>query len=140
MMNKEKWKVKSYVSFIVKALVLLLITFQLNLLMAFTRVFFVYWLLIRMEKLIFSFYLSGIQLLHTILGGAPISICHFFSASICLSICYAPCLKNRTWRYHNFWYTWVKWYFHALFPFFKKTLIFWVVFEVKGQKIAQNEK
>lgn len=42
MMNKEKWKVKSYVSFIVKALVLLLITFQLNLLMAFTRVFFVY--------------------------------------------------------------------------------------------------
>ena len=41
MMNKEKWKVKSYVS-IVKALVLLLITFQLNLLMAFTRVFFVY--------------------------------------------------------------------------------------------------
>lgn len=34
MMNKEKWKVKSYVSFIVKALVLLLITFQLNLLMA----------------------------------------------------------------------------------------------------------
>ena len=42
MMNKEKWKVKSYVSFIVKALVLLLITFRLNLLMAFTRVFFVY--------------------------------------------------------------------------------------------------
>ena len=34
MMNKEKWKVKSYLSFIVKALVLLLITFQLNLLMA----------------------------------------------------------------------------------------------------------
>ena len=123
MMNKEKWKVKSYVSFIAKALVLLLITFQLNLLMAFTRVFFVYWLLIRMEKLIFSFYLSGIQLLHTILGGAPISVT--FSVrpsaiclSICLSICYARCLKNLTSRDHNFWYTWVKWYLHALFPFF----------------------
>ena len=64
-----------------------------------------------------------------------------FFLSVCLSICCAPYLRNHTSSDHNFWYTYIKWwYFQVPFSHFFKNLIFWAVREVKGQKITQNEK
>ena len=55
-------------------------------------------------------------------------------------ICHAPYFRNSTSSYHNFLYTYVKqWYLQSFFYFFK-ILIFWVVRELKGQKIIQNDK
>ena len=54
------------------------------------------------------------------LGGAPTSICHFFCLSIHLFSCCTPYLRNHTSCNHNFWSTYVKWwYLLALFSFFQ---------------------
>ena len=55
------------------------------------------------------------------------SVCPFFR----LSVRGTPHLRNRTFD-HNFWYTYI-------FIFFKM-LIFWIVRQVKGQKMVQHEK
>ena len=55
------------------------------------------------------------------------SVCPFFR----LFVRGTPHLKNRT-SDHNFWYTYI-------FIFFKM-LIFWIVRQVKGQKMVQHEK
>ena len=51
------------------------------------------------------------------------------------SICHATYLRNDASSDHNFWYTYVKRFFH-----FFKILIFRVVKGLKGQKIVQNNK
>ena len=52
-------------------------------------------------------------------------------------ICHATYLRNNIVYDHGFWYTCVKWwYVQGFFYIF----IFWAVMQVKGQKIAQNEK
>ena len=49
------------------------------------------------------------------LGGAPTSIWHFFRQSVCR----AAYLRNRTSSGHNFWQTYVKWwYLQVLFFYF----------------------
>ena len=56
------------------------------------------------------------------LGGAPSSICHCTSSD------------------HNFWYTYIKWwYLKAFFSFFQN-FDFLAVRGITGQKIAQNDK
>ena len=67
------------------------------------------------------------------------SVRRSFHLSVCLSVCHAPYLRNCTSSSHIFCYTCVKWYLQDFFSFFK-TLIFWVVRGVKGQKVAQNDK
>ena len=55
--------------------------------------------------------------------------------SVCPSVCRSPYVRNRTSYYHNFWYTYVKWwYLQGLFFIFSE---FW---GLKAQKISQNEK
>ena len=70
------------------------------------------------------------------LGGAPTSICHIF----CPSFCHAPYLRNHISSDHNFWYTYVKWWYLQVFFSFCQNLYFLGSWGVKGQKIAQNEK
>ena len=54
---------------------------------------------------------------------------------------HAPYLGNSIAYDHDVWYTIVKYdIFRCLFHFFFKKLTFGGVLEVKGQKIAQNEK
>ena len=72
---------------------------------------------------------------------------HFYMSfflSVCPSICHTPHLRNHMSFDHTFWCTYVKcWYLLSFYFFafhFLKILIFWAVREVKGQKIAQNEK
>ena len=74
------------------------------------------------------------------LGGAPISICHFFCLFVCPSLCRAPYLRNHTSSNHNFCYTCVKWWYFWVFFHFFRNFIFWAFRGVKGQKIAQNKK
>ena len=75
------------------------------------------------------------------LGWAPTSICHFFCPSVCPPVCCAPYLRNCTSSDHNFWYTYVKWwYLQGVFFNFFLILIFWAVRGVKGQKVAQKMK
>ena len=50
-------------------------------------------------------------------------------------------LRNSIAYGHDFWNTCVKWWcLMVLFSFFFFILVFWSVKEVKGQKIAQNDK
>ena len=57
-----------------------------------------------------------------------------------LSICCTPYLKNCISSGHNFWYTYVKWwYFQAFFSFFQN-FDFLGCWGVKGQKIVQYDK
>ena len=60
--------------------------------------------------------------------------------SIHPSVFCAPYLRNHTSSNHNFWCTCVKWWYLQAFFYFFEILIFWAVREVKGQKIAQNDK
>ena len=82
------------------------------------------------------------SLANTFLGGAPTSICYFFCPSACpsihLSICCAPYLRNRTSSDHNFWYTYVKWwYLQGFFSFFQNfdfLGFFQQILYIKGDK------
>ena len=67
------------------------------------------------------------------LGGVPNCMCHFFCPC-------APYLRYCTSSNHNFWYTWLKWWYLQVFFHFFRNLIFWAFRRVKGQNIAQNEK
>ena len=49
-------------------------------------------------------------------------------------------LRNHTSYDFHLWYAFVKWYISRCFFHFFKTLIFWVVMRVKGQKMVQNNK
>ena len=60
--------------------------------------------------------------------------------SVHLSDRRASYLRNYTSSDHNFWYTYVKWRYLQGFFHFYKTLNFWAVRGVKGQKIAQNQQ
>ena len=55
------------------------------------------------------------------LGGAPTSLCHPFHMPIhppiCPSIHRAPYLRDRISSDHNFWYTYVKWWYLQVFFF-----------------------
>ena len=56
-------------------------------------------------------------------------------------ICHASYLRNSIGYDHDFWYTFVKWwYLEGFFSFFWNFFIFWAVRRVKGQKIAQKMK
>ena len=69
------------------------------------------------------------------------SICPSLCPSVCPSVHCAAYLRNHTSSDHNFWRTYVKWwYLKAFFFIFFKILIFLAVRVVKGQKIGQNEK
>ena len=69
-------------------------------------------------------------------GGAPTSICNFFHPSVRRT----AYLRKRRSSDHNFWYTYVKWWYLQDFFHFFKILFFGAVSGVKGWKIAQNEK
>ena len=81
---------------------------------------------------IFVSHKNDVILKYWFLGGAPTSIYHFFRPSVRR----APYLRNRTLSDHNFWYTYVKWWYVQAFFHFLKILIFLV----NGQKMTQNEK
>ena len=71
-----------------------------------------------------------------ILGGAPISICHFFHPSTS----HPPYLRNRTSSNHNFWYIYVKWQYLQGFLFiFLKFCVFGLL-GVKGKKLPKKWK
>ena len=57
-----------------------------------------------------------------------------------LSIRHASHLRNSTSSNYNFWYTCVKWWYPPQKNFFFLILIFWAVWGLKEQKVAQNEK
>ena len=52
---------------------------------------------------------------------------------------HAPYFRNSIAYDHDFWDTCVEWYLQVLFSFFQN-LIFGIFSEVKGQKMAQNDK
>ena len=59
---------------------------------------------------------------HQLLELSPLvstSICHFFCLSVWSSAHRAPYLRNCTPCDHNFWYTYVKWWYHPVFCSFR---------------------
>ena len=50
------------------------------------------------------------------------------------------CISERVACDHDFWYTWVKWWYIQPFFHFFKFLIFRLVRRVKVQKMVQNDK
>ena len=73
------------------------------------------------------------------LGGAPISLCHFFRPSVCPSVAHQ--ISGSV--HHliiNFGTHMKNDHVCRCFFHFLKILIFWAIMGVKGQKIAQNVK
>ena len=79
------------------------------------------------------------KILFTFLGGAPISICHFFHPSIRLSVAHQ--ISGTIYHLIVIFGTYIsndgisRCFFHFL-----KILMYWAVRGVKGQIIVQNEK
>ena len=75
------------------------------------------------------------------LGGKPTPIMSFFLSigpSVCPSVRCTPYTRNRTLSDHNFWHTYVKWwYIQVFFSFFFLIFIFQAVKGLKGQKMTK---
>ena len=61
--------------------------------------------------ILFNYYVVNFVSWYVFLGGSPTSICHFFRSSVRLFVCRAPYLRNGALSDHNFWYTYVKWWY-----------------------------